>query len=62
MTGRWLSVKQAEDYSGRHAETIRDALRAKTLRGVQRVKGGTWSTKAEWLDEWMGFEILEDAA
>lgn len=62
MTGRWMTVAQAEEYSGRHAETIRDALRAKALRGVQRVKGGTWSTKAEWIDEWMGFEPLEAAA
>lgn len=50
---RWLSVKDAAEYTGRHPETIRDALRMRDLRGFQRSKHASWRTKESWCDEWL---------
>ncbi|RPE75193.1 MULTISPECIES: hypothetical protein [unclassified Frondihabitans] len=52
----WLSASGAAEYAGCHVETVRDALRAQELRGVQRVKAGTWRTTAEWVDTWLGLD------
>jgi len=54
----WLKAKQAAEYSGRHPETLREAMRGGELRGVQNGVGGVWLTKEEWIDEW----ILKRAA
>lgn len=61
MDTRWLSAKQAADYSGFHLETVRDALRAQELQGTQRVKGGNWRTTPAWVDTWIAGDMAAAA-
>lgn len=49
----WMSTKEAALHSGRHQETVRDALRTGELQGVQPAKGSDWRTKEEWVDNWV---------
>ena len=49
----WIDVDGAAAIAGVHPETIRDALRAGDLHGVQRVKGGRWRMRAECIDAWI---------
>lgn len=52
-TCRLLNTRQAAEYSGRHIETIYDALRLGDLHGSQRTRGGKWMVRVECLDAWV---------
>lgn len=58
MDRRWLTVADAAEYSGCHPETVRDALRAGELQGIQRSKGATWKTTTAWIDAWITGEEM----
>lgn len=53
MSTRWLTAKQAAEYSGYHLETVRDALRSGELKGKQRTTAGTWRTTEAAVDTWL---------
>jgi len=48
-----LNVAEAAVYARCHPETVREALRAGELRGMQRAKGGPWKIRSEWVDKWL---------
>ncbi|MFJ2544378.1 helix-turn-helix domain-containing protein [Microbacterium sp. NPDC087589] len=50
---RPLSVREAASMTGKHPETIAEALRRGDLHGGQRVKGGTWSIREKCLEAWL---------
>jgi len=52
MTAR-LTVADAAADSRRHPETVRTALQAGVLHGVQRIKRGRWLIDPECLDAWI---------
>jgi hypothetical protein len=54
--GRWIDAKQAADYSGKSAETIRVALRRRELKGAQPKANASWRTKEAWVDAWLAGE------
>lgn len=50
-TPAWLSVKDAAEYTGLHAETIRTLMRRGDIEA--RKPGKAWRTKQAWLDNYM---------
>lgn len=49
----YLTVPEAALAAKCHPETIRQALRDKSLHGVQRIKRGTWKIERECLGNWV---------
>lgn len=50
-TPAWLTVRQAAEYTGLHAETIRTLMRRGDIEA--RKPGKTWRTTRQWLDQYM---------
>lgn len=50
-TPAWLTVKEAAEYTGLHAETIRILMRRGDIEA--RKPGKTWRTTQHWLDTYM---------
>lgn len=50
-TPAWLTVKDAAEYTGLHAETIRILMRRGDIEA--RKPGKTWRTTTTWLDQYM---------
>lgn len=50
-TPAWLSVKDAAEYTGLHAETIRTLMRRGDIEA--RKPGKAWRTTHKWLDQYI---------
>lgn len=58
----FLTTKRAAIRSNRHPVTIRRALEAGELHGVQRVKGGVWLIEPACLDAYVAGQLCEHQA
>lgn len=50
-TPAWLTVRDAAEYTGLHAETIRTLMRRGDIEA--RKPGRDWRTTRAWLDQYM---------
>ena len=50
-TPAWLTVRDAAEYTGLHAETIRTLMRRGDIEA--RKPGKAWRTTQSWLDQYM---------
>lgn len=55
----WLTAAEAAQYARMDYDTVRQALAAGKLRGLQASKGAKWRTRAEWVDAWLSGEVAE---
>ena len=55
----FLTTSRAAVRSSRHPGTIRRALEAGELHGVQRVKGGVWLIEPACLDAYVAGQLCE---
>lgn len=55
----WFNTSQAADHANNHADTIRKALEAGTLHGIQRKTKGRWRIHRDCLNAWCGGERCE---
>lgn len=53
-TPAWLTVRDAAEYTGLHAETIRTLMRRGDIEA--RKPGKTWRTTTAWLDAYINKE------
>lgn len=49
----WFTTNQAAEYTGRHRQTVANALRTGELEGNQRHVGSHWRIHRDALDAWM---------
>lgn len=47
----WLLAKEAAEYLGMHADTVRDLMRRGDLQAVK--VGKNWRTKRDWCDTYL---------
>lgn len=50
---RYYTPVEAAEIAHRHPETVRDALRAGELIGVQNSEGGPWLIREDMLENWI---------
>lgn len=55
---KFYTPAEAAEYARCHVETIRKALRERTLRGARREGARAWKIRQDWLDAWIGEEDL----